>query len=361
MIQYALLAGQLERRIMAVSVMPRGKKLSLRGTIDGKQYTYSTGKEDTAVNRRWLEKHKEREFLKLHEKKRKKRDGTTFESFGKMIVESTSSRRNEFSQQETIRKFEQLCHTFGAMDISHIKASDILRWQNEMLKRVKPKTVKNYRSVLSMIFKMACADGLTDRNPVDYVEAPKVKKRDIETYSIEEVKRIIAACDEPFKNFVQLMFFTGMRPGEMIALQWRDISFDAGTIMVERRRREGVIDVTKSKKIRIVDMLPQAREALQRQRRLTGLARDVFLTQHGEPYQESETLRRQFKSAVKRAGVKELRMYDMRHTFVTLMAQAGMPESWIIQQVGHSKIDITYDHYMGRVKVDTSRLESIAV
>lgn len=361
MIEYALLAGQLERRLMAVSVMPRGKKLSLRGTVDGKQYTYATGKEDTAVNRRWLEKNKEREFLKLHEKRQKIRDGSTFRDFGRMVVENTSQRRNGFSHKDTLRKFEKLCDTFGDMAVDHIKATDIMRWQNEMLKRVGPKTVRNYRSVLSMIFKMAYADGLIDRNPVEFVEAPKMQKRTIDTYSIEEVRKIVRVCEEPFKNFVQLMFFTGMRPGEMIALEWGDVSFEAGTIMVARRRRDGVTDVTKSKKIRIVDMTPQAKEALLRQRRITGLAKDVFLTQYGEPYMETETLRRKFKEAVKKAGVKELRMYDMRHTFVTLMAQAGMPESWIIQQVGHTDISITYDHYMGRVKVDTSRLSAIAI
>ena len=361
MVKFELLAGQLERRLMGVSVLPRGKKLSLRGTIDGKQYTFATGKEDTPVNRRWLERNKEREFVKLHEKHMKRNRGEKFRDFGRMVVENTSSRRNGFSQDETMKKFERLCETFGEMMIEHIRATDIMRWQNAMLETVSPKTVRNYRSVLSMIFKMAYADGIVDRNPLEFVEAPKMTKREIETYSIEEVRRIVRACNEPFRNFVQTMFFTGMRPGEMIALQWRDVSFEAGTVMVERRRREGVVDVTKSKKIRVVDMLPQAREALERQRRITGLAREVFLTQHGEPYQESETLRRQFKAAVKRAGVKELRMYDMRHTFVTIMAQAGMPESWIIQQVGHSKIDITYDHYMGRVKVDTSRLKNIAI
>ncbi|WP_201353727.1 tyrosine-type recombinase/integrase [Hydrogenimonas urashimensis] len=344
-----------------VSVVQRGNKLSLRGTIDKKQYTYATGKEANAVNRRWLEKNKEREFIKLHEKKHRERSGATFKDYGRMVIENTSSRRNGFSQDESMKKLERLNEVFGDMLVEHIKASDILRWQNRMLQRVTPKTVKNYRSVLASIFKMAYADGIIDRNPLDFVEVPRQPKREIETYTIEEVRKIIRACEEPFRNFVQLMFFTGMRPGEMIALRWSDISFETETIIVQRRRREGVVDVTKSKKKRVIDMLPQAKEALMRQRRHTGLAKDVFLTQHGVPYQESETLRRQFKTAVKRAGVKELRMYDMRHTFITIMAQSGMPESWIIQQVGHSKIDITYEHYMGRVKVDTSRVKNIAI
>ncbi len=360
MVKYALLSGQLERRCV-VSVVPRGKKLSLRGTIDKKQYTYATGKEDTPANRRWLESNKEREFLKIHEAKTRKASEETFADFGKIIVENTSARRNEFSQADVVKKFARLCKTFGDMKIEHIKASDILKWQNAMLESRSVKTVKNYRSVLAMIFKMAMADGIIDRNPVEYVDMPRQQRREIECYTAEEVKKIIRACEGQFRNYVQLMFFTGMRPGEMIALEWRDISFESGTIRVERRRRNGVTDVTKSKKIRIVDMLPQAREALKRQKSITGLAKDVFLTQHGVPYQESETLRRQFKEAVKRAGVRELRMYDMRHTFITLMAQCGMPESWIIQQVGHSKIDITYDHYMGRVRVDTSKAGKIAI
>jgi integrase len=360
MVEYALLAGQLERRCV-VSVVQRGKKLSLRGTIDKRQYTYATGKEATAINRRWLEKNKDREFLKLHSRHRAAKSGALFKDYGLMVIENSSSRRNGFTQGEIVRQFEKLCETFGEKAIQEIKASDIMRWQNTMLKKLSAKTVRNYRSVLSMVFKMAYADAIIDRNPIEFVEAPKQMKRTIETYTIEEVKRIIKVCEEPFMNFVQLMFFTGMRPGEMIALQWSDISFETGTIIVQRRRRDGVLDTTKSKKARVLDMLPQAREALLRQRKITGLAKEIFLTQYGKPYMETETFRRQFKAAAKKAGARVLRMYDMRHTFITIMAQSGMPESWIVQQVGHKDIGVTYDHYMGRVKADLSNIEKIAL
>ena len=94
-------------------------------------------------------------------------------------------------------------------------------------------------------------------------------------------------------------FFAGLRGSELIALRWNDIDFDSNTIRIDTRIRQGVEDVTKSKRVRIIDMLPQVRTALKKQRLITGLKGDhVFVAQHGKAYTTPNVITERLKNFV---------------------------------------------------------------
>jgi len=252
----------------------------LDSTVDGKRHRLTTGKKSDKRLLAWYKRHADDEFFKLYEQKYGSNVTTliTFKEYGEMVIEATRDGRNLFSQKEEVQRFKRLCQTFGDMKIDTIKSSDIARWQSSC--GFAPKTILNYRSTLNTILKMAYADDLIRKNPLNFVKSPKVLHTDIETFSVEEIGMLLRKSTGAFKNLLHFNFFAGLRGSELIALKWDDIDFSNNLITVDTRVRQGNEDVPKSKRVRIIDMLPQARVALKRQQLLTGMKdKQVFLNQ----------------------------------------------------------------------------------
>ena len=120
-------------------------------------------------------------------------------------------------------------------------------------------------------------------------------------------------------------FFAGLRGSELIALRWNDIDFTSNTIRIDTRIRDGVEDVTKSKRVRIIDMLPQSRKALKNQMLLTGLKNDfVFITQYGKGYKTPSVITELFKNLCNDCGLKIGTMHTVRKSCNTLLKQYGI-------------------------------------
>ena len=114
----------------------------------------------------------------------------------------------------------------------------------------------------------------------------------------------------------------------------------------------GKIDLPKGYKSRIIDLLPSAKKALLNQQIHTGLKKNIFVTQYGKPYNTPDTLDSTFKKVCTRAGVKVDRFYNTKHTFVTMMLENNMNETWLTQQLGHENISVTRKHYVGRLRIN---------
>ena len=98
-------------------------------------------------------------------------ESPTFEEYGSMILEITSRNRNTFSQYDETKRFNQLCKTFGKMQLSDIKASHIMKWQHEC--GLAPKTIRGQRSIFNMILEMAHYDDLISKESIEVCENSK--------------------------------------------------------------------------------------------------------------------------------------------------------------------------------------------
>ncbi len=329
----------------------------LDGTVDGKRHRLTTGKKADKRLLSWYKRHADDEFFKLFEQKfgSVSNESITFREYGLQILEITKYNRNEFTQNEEIYRFNKLCETFGDMEISDIKAFDVAKWQNES--GFAPKTIRNYRSTLNRIMEMADYDELIRKNPVKFVRIPKKVHKEIHIFNQDEIMLLIEKSTGQLKNVLMFNFFAGLRPSELIALRWNDIDFDSNTIKVDTRIRRGVEDVTKSKRVRIIDMLPQARKALKRQRLLTGLKNDyVFISQHGKGYTTPNVISDRLKKLCNECGIKAGTMQTVRRSCNTLLKQYGLPLDWILDQLGHVEDGVNREHYTGRIKPDLSKI-----
>jgi integrase len=147
--------------------------------------------------------------------------------------------------------------------------------------------------------------------------------------------------------------FTGLRRGELVALRWRDVDFPASTIRVRGSYSGGQLTTPKSGKVRSVPMAPEVAEALARlgtREYSTGDDDQVFIGVTGS-YLDASALRRRYVVALKRAGLRQLRFHDLRHTFGTRMiakADIRRVQEWM----GHADVQTTmkYLHYVPRAE-----------
>jgi integrase len=216
------------------------------------------------------------------------------------------------------------------------------------------------RDVISGPMGYAVDEELIEANPVSGIlkrlKLERNKKITIEPMTQEEVELFLTTCQtyspEHFPFFL-CAFRTGMRLGEILALQWGDIDFNSDFIHVERSYKRGIVEKPKNDKDRRVDMSDQLAlnlKKLLRERKKEGLkagkgeAVKIIFHRNGN-YMEQNYIRRVFKRILKQAGIRDMRLHDTRHTFASLLLSNGESPVYVKEQLGHSSIQITVDIY----------------
>ena len=203
-------------------------------------------------------------------------------------------------------------------------------------------------------------------NPVADVEKPPVTRSgDLQVFSPEEAWALVrAAASEADGALLLTAAFTGLRMGELLALRWRDVDFAASAVRVRASYYAGHLTTPKSGKVRTVPLAPDVASALAqlgRRRDWVG-DDDLVFAGAGGDYLDGSALRRRYKDALARAGLRPLRFHDLRHTFGTRMiakADIRRVQEWM----GHADVQTTmrYLHYAPRDEDAALVAEAFAV
>ena len=197
-------------------------------------------------------------------------------------------------------------------------------------------------------------------NPLSVVSAPKRLKGDVVYFTQQEIELLVRHTTGQLQNIILFVAFSGVRAGELIGLKWSDIDFKEKTILIQRRIREGVEDVPKSKRSRILDMLPQAEKALRRQKQLTYGKHDyVFVSKFNSPYKRPSKITASIRCVCKRVGIQEGGLQTLRRSCNTLYKQYSLPNDWILDQLGHMSDEVNIKHYTGKIKPDLSNIGTV--
>ncbi|MGZ3607839.1 MAG: tyrosine-type recombinase/integrase [Syntrophales bacterium] len=234
---------------------------------------------------------------------------------------------------------------FVSKPIKEIGHIDIRKFVAELTCAHKRKN--NVLVPMRSVFKMAFMDEIIDKNPMDRIRNLKTDKPDICPLSMKDVRLFLDNVSLRFKNFFTVAFLTGMRFGEMAVLKWHNVDFRLGVIKVRETRVMGEKGRPKTKKsTRYIKMLPPVVQALRDQRKETfGKSDYVFLNQYGVPLDPSPTNLYVWKPALKKSGLKPRSMYQTRHTFATLMLDAGEHPGWVQRMMGHETMQMIYKKY----------------
>lgn len=242
---------------------------------------------------------------------------------------------------------------FGSATIDKIDRRLIEAFNTDLARKgLSPKSRRNALGILHSVFDYAVREGWAIRNPVKEVEQPKVDASDpdIHFLEVEEVEALLRAVpDDDLGHVERVMYLTaamtGMRQGELLALRWLDIDWTAGRIRVRRNYVRGEFGTPKSKRSsRSVPLAARVAGELERLIQSTTYRSNqdlVFAHPHtGRPIDRSRLLKR-FKSALQRAGVRDVRFHDLRHTFGTRMAAQGVPMRTLQELLGHRDFKTT--------------------
>lgn len=225
------------------------------------------------------------------------------------------------------------------------------------------KSINDVLIPLRGIFELAEDDELITKNPTRKITNLEFVKAQPDPFDLQEVEAILAylkGLDEQAWNYYEFAFFTGLRPGEQIALRWPDIDFKKGYARVERALEAGEVKETKTKGIRDIELLSRAQEALKRQKAHTFLKPEqvVFVnTATGRPLADERHYRETFwKRALRALGIRERDAYQTRHTFATLAIMAGANPVWVARQLGHATTAMVFQTYAKWIdRADRSR------
>ena len=251
---------------------------------------------------------------------------------------------------------------FGSMRVKDISRRTIKQFlQNHYQQGKAASTVNQMKSVISSILNLALEDEVILANPAHRLGKIFTSKRPNESIN-PLTRKELAAFLNTFKKHYPAHYplalaiaRTGMRIGEAIALQWGDIDFRNRLITVQRSFSNRVIDTPKSGKPRKVDMSKQLAATLKELKKIRkretlkngwgAVPERVFISENGTPLDVNNWRNRIFNKVLEMSELRRVRIHDLRHTYASLMIQAGESLVYIRDQLGHHSIQVTVDIY----------------
>jgi integrase len=207
---------------------------------------------------------------------------------------------------------------------------------------------------------LAIDDEIIPSNPahkLGRVIRAKGLRMEVDPLNREELSHLLGIVQEHYPIHYPLTLLlarTGLRIGEALALQWGDIDFHGRFINIRRNFSRGRIETPKSGKSRRVDMSLQLKDALldlRHQRRLEAVRKGwgqvpewLLVGQEGRALHANHW-RKIFDKAVAKAGLRKIRIHDLRHNHASMLIQADESLAYIRDQLGHHGIKVTVDIY----------------
>jgi integrase len=279
----------------------------------------------------------------------------TVEDVGRRYVKHLTTlgrRRSTLLDYESYLRVH-LVPFFGDLPLEKIGRADVEDFVAEKLVDGKaPKSVRNYLGLLHSLFAYAEKQEWTRGNPCKLVEKPGDDDgdADIRFLDDEELDALLrAVADKRLGPLDRVLYLTaamtGLRQGELLGLRWRDIDWAAARVRVRQSYVRGEFGRPKSKRsTRSVPLADRVAGELDRHFKASPFQADddlVFGNPHtGKPLARRAVLKR-FKNNLTRARVRETRFHDLRHTFGTRMAAAGVPLRTLQEWMGHRDFKTT--------------------
>ncbi|GAB6926046.1 tyrosine-type recombinase/integrase [Paenibacillus sp. JCM 10914] len=318
-------------------------------------------------------------------------------SFEAFVEEWKTKYANKHLELKSIENYvthlnNRIIPHFKDVQISKIKTMHIIRFLDSVNTRLDGKdgsvssatTVYIYR-VLRSVFLRAVEWNVIKDNPMKGVKKPKEKPvKDIQVYDEEDVRKLFKALEqEPFifKMLITLAVSTGMRRGELIALEWKHINLEEGTLQVVQSIsiEDGGKPVIKEPKTKnsirtislptsTIEMMKQYRrfylqDKLKRMDRWTEKEHEfVFPNSSGGPLYFNRPTK-WWIEFLDYNGLKKIRFHDLRHTSATLLINKGVHAKIISERLGHADITTTmnvYGHALQEAdKIAAEKLDSL--
>lgn len=225
------------------------------------------------------------------------------------------------------------------------------------------KAIRNMLTPIRSVIEDALNDGIIDFNPFDRIALAKLIRQNskasdyvVDPFTADERAEILNACRSDEWPMFQFWFETGLRPGELQALEWRHVDFEKSVVRIEQNQVAGVIKGPKTESgKRSVDLSSEAIEALKAQKAISFMrGQRVWLNQRTlEPWETDAQVRKTaWLPVMKRAGIEYRNPYQIRHTFASTRLTAGANPWYMADQLGHADVTMVFKTYGKFIRED---------
>ncbi len=271
-----------------------------------------------------------------------------------------------------------LVPAFGHIPLAKITPEQVQRFVNaKSAEGLAPRMVRHLRSTLRAALNQAVEWELIARNPAARaIRLPALGDREVNALTPEQARQVLVAAgmgqDEKHRLYALWVttMFLGLRQGEVLALRWQSVDWDAGTLRVDRslQRIDGHLQLVPTKtaySVRTLTMPPTVAAALRVHRAAQDAERRgnhwiehglIFATQIGTPI-DPRNLIREWHALTRRAGIPRVRFHDLRHTAATLMLAGGVDVKLVAETLGHRDATMVlkvYSHVLPSARTDAA-------
>jgi len=281
-----------------------------------------------------------------------------------------------------------LIPSLGHVTLTQLKPEHLQKYYSEKLSHgrldgkggLNPKSVRNHHMALHCALQTAVKWGLLQRNPADAAVPPRFQKIEMQIWNEDEIRCFLEATrNSPHYPIFYLALFTGLRRSEFLALRWQDVDFIYCQLYVSRsmhRLKTGEVvykNPKSAKGSRTVALSPSTLAVL---REYHG-RREAECLMMGHPLTEDDpvfshvdgspllpnSISQAWVIAVRRAGLRPIRLHDARHSHASLMLKQGVHPKVVQERLGHSSVQVTLDTYShvvpGIQQMAAARLDDI--
>ena len=247
-------------------------------------------------------------------------------------VKHSCKQRTYDSYEETMRN--RILPFVGNKRLTTLTVAHV----QDMVKALKKKnlsqrTIQYAVTVLSRALNKAIEYGYIVRNPAAKVRV-RVEKPEKSYLTPDQARLFLKATEgHRFHLLYRMAIYMGLRRGELLAIRWEDIDFEAQTLTIRQAKTDAGV--------RVLPLSQAMNTALQQQKEMHGF---VFSSKNGTQI-IPKCLFSHFKRTLKQLGLPDIRFHDLRHTCASLMYEANIPEGLISKMLGHKKVSTTMDIY----------------
>lgn len=263
----------------------------------------------------------------------------------------------------------------GKIKLHDLKPFQIQRLYSKLREQGKsPRQIELIHATLRRAYVIAVRQGYTALNPVNLVDPPRVPKKELTILDDNQARQFaVAAQESRHETLYFLAITTGIRLGELLGLNWKDVDWGKKEIFIQRQlqRVHGKgYELTLPKTLSSRRKIALGEEAMKRlsvHRKKQDVLRIseqwcehdlLFPSMIGTPM-DPRNLQRDFKEVLKIAELPDMRFHDLRHTAATLMLINGIPLIIVSRRLGHSKPSVTldiYGHYLPGMQAEAASL-----